>query len=390
MIYNITENKFLKAFENLEHGSIQITMPNGKVYSFSGFYDGPNADVTIHDTKAIIDIFLLGDIGFANNYRNGLIDTKDLTSLVKLALLNERALQKCIFGSKLNMILSRFVYLFKQNSIAGSKQNIHSHYDIGNAFYSLWLDETMTYSSAIFLDDAESLKQAQLNKYDRIIDRLSDKEKALEIGCGWGGFAERAITSSGIAVDGITISDEQFKYAKNRIKNLNLVTDSNIIMQDYRKLDGKYANIVSIEMFEAVGEKYWKTYFDKLSALLASKGTAVIQTITIDNKYFENYRKSGDAIRTYIFPGGFLPSTEVFKENASKSGLRVNDEYYFGQHYAKTLKHWLDNFESKLKEVKALGLDEKFIRIWRFYLESCIASFSVGRTNVMQVELQHA
>lgn len=389
MFNNIIEKKFLKVFEDLEYGSLKIIMPDGKNYGFSGIYEGPSADITIHNNKVITNLFLNGDIGFANDYRHGNWDSSDLTQLIQLALMNDKSLKSYIFGSKITMALSRISYLFKQNTISGSKQNIHAHYDIGNEFYKLWLDESMTYSSAIFINQNEPLKQAQNNKYDRIIERLSGNDPILEIGCGWGGFAERAITKMGSDVKGVTISNEQFSYADKRIKALNSGVDSKILLEDYRKINGKFSNIVSIEMFEAVGEKYWKTYFDKLASLLDSSGRAVIQTITIDNKYFDNYRKSGDAIRTYIFHGGMLPSSEIFKHKASESGLRIDDEYYFGQDYALTLKHWLKTFESKLDQVKALGLDEKFIRIWRFYLASCIASFTVGRTNVMQVELRH-
>jgi cyclopropane-fatty-acyl-phospholipid synthase len=243
----------------------------------------------------------------------------------------------------------------------------------------------MSYSSAIFGNETEALSSAQLNKYDRILSRLHNNDNLLEVGCGWGGFMDRAIQLGGNNVKGVTISDEQFYFAKDRLKDRG-----NVELIDYRKLEGKHNNLVSIEMFEAVGEKYWRTYFDKIASLLDKKGKAIIQTITIDNKHFEAYRKGGDAIRTFIFPGGMLPSPEVFKDNAAKSGLKTTDEFAFGKDYATTLKRWLINFESKLPEIRSLGFDEKFIRLWKYYLASCAGSFQAGRTDVMQMELQHA
>ncbi len=385
MLTNILEKKFLKAFENVRYGKIEITLPNGKSYFFEGAEPGKSAELIIHDSAMILNLYARGDIGFADDYRHGKWDSKDLIELVDFCLSNEEALQKCIFGSGLFRAMVRFAYLFRQNSVKGSKANIHAHYDIGNSFYKLWLDETMSYSSAIFEDDNELLANAQLNKYDRILDRLQSNNNILEVGCGWGGFMDRAIELGGNDVKGVTISDEQFAFAKERIKDKGKVE-----LTDYRRLGGKYNNIVSIEMFEAVGEKYWKTYFDKIAALLDKKGKAVIQTITIDNRHFDAYRKGGDAIRTFIFPGGMLPSPEAFKSKAANSGLKTTDEFAFGQDYATTLKRWLANFESKLPEVRSLGFDEKFIRLWRYYLAACAGSFQAGRTDVMQMELQHA
>jgi len=386
MLTNIVEKKFLEAFQNIEFGKAHITMPNGKTYSFEGKNPGAEGEMTIYDSGMIMNLYARGDIGFADDYRNGKWDSKDMVSLIAMCLANDEALEKCIFGSSIFRALVRAAYMFKPNTVRGSKANIHAHYDIGNSFYKLWLDDTMSYSSAIFNCNSESLAQAQVNKYDRILDRLHNNDNILEIGCGWGGFIERAIQLGGNDVKGVTISNEQYSYAKER----NASYGGMVEMQDYRKLNGKYNNIVSIEMFEAVGEKYWKTYFDKISGLLANKGKAVIQTITIDDKHFDAYRKGGDAIRTFIFPGGMLPSPEIFKAKATESGLKTTDSYEFGQDYATTLKHWLQNFESKLPQIKNLGFDEKFIRLWRYYLAACAASFQVGRTNVMQMELQHA
>lgn len=243
----------------------------------------------------------------------------------------------------------------------------------------------MTYSSAMFQQGSEALQHAQHNKYDRIIERLHPSGDVLEIGCGWGGFAERALETRDYTIKGLTLSQEQKRFADVRLNK-----GANIALQDYRHEDGQYDNIVSIEMFEAVGEQYWDSYFQKIAQSLKTQGRAMIQTITIDERYFESYRKGGDFIRTYIFPGGMLPSTERFVGVAKKAGLAVADQFHFGQDYAKTLQHWLENFDAKISEVRALGFDDAFIRIWRLYLAACIGSFRVGRTSVMQAELRHA
>ena len=243
----------------------------------------------------------------------------------------------------------------------------------------------MTYSSAIFKNDTETLTQAQHHKYDRIIDRLNTNSgDLLEVGCGWGGFANRATEKNDFNIKGITISQEQYHFAKQRLNN-----KANLVLEDYRNQTGQYDSIVSIEMFEAVGEKFWSTYFKKMKSLLKNNGKAIVQTITIDEPYFDRYRKTGDMIRTFIFPGGMLPSVSKFKMAASKADLQVVDVFSFGKDYARTMGCWLAAFEDNITKIKAMGFDEKFIRIWRFYLSVCQASFTVGRTNVVQAELVH-
>ena len=244
----------------------------------------------------------------------------------------------------------------------------------------------MTYSAAIYKDQNETLEQAQHNKYDRIVDCLNQNSGSLlEVGCGWGGFAERAQDKGDFGIKGITLSEEQHDYARDRLGQ-----KANIVLEDYRHQNGKFDNLVSIEMFEAVGERYWPTYFNKIGDLLSKNGKAVIQTITMNEHDFPRYRRGGDFIRSYIFPGGMLPSPSRFREEAEKAGLKAGNESYFGQDYATTLEHWLKDFEAKRDEVKALGFDDGFIRLWRFYLAACVAGFRTGRTDVMQVELAHA
>lgn len=376
--------RFIESFRYIEYGSISITLPDGSKQEFSGKAFGPNAQLTIYDNRAIIAFAQKGDIGFAISYREGWCDTKDLISLFLFAIKNEQAFDRYIYGSFLNRMVSRFAYFFVRNTLEGSKKNIHAHYDLGNSFYKLWLDPSMTYSSALFADKSQDLTLAQYRKYDRIIERLAESGTLLEIGCGWGAFAERALDKRDYKIKGLTLSREQHEYATQRLKG-----DALISLEDYRDQRGIYDQIVSIEMFEAVGQKFWSVYFSQLKSLLAKKGRALIQTIMINNQYFERYRKSGDPIRTFIFPGGMLPSPERFVYESKHAGLSVTDQFAFGKDYALTLRHWLNRFEQRLNEVRALGFDQKFIRMWRFYLTCCIASFETGRTDVMQIELQH-
>lgn len=377
--------KFLKALEHLEFGSADVTTPDGKVHHFKGPQESVHATLYLRDWRAIPAFAYKGDAGFADAYQKGWWESDDITDLFLIGLQNQKALEPYLYGSLLGRMVSRISYLFTRNTLEGSKRNIHAHYDLGNAFYRLWLDESMTYSSALFDDPQQSLLSAQHNKYDRILNRLGDSGRVLEIGCGWGGFAERALERKDFAIKGLTISEAQHDYAQKRLGN-----KAQIALEDYRLQDGKYDHIVSIEMFEAVGENYWPVYFQTLKSLLANKGKAMIQTITIGNEYFERYRKCGDMIRTYIFPGGMLPSPARFEQEARKVGLHISDTHTFGLDYARTMERWLQRFEAQLNEVKSLGFDDKFIRIWRFYLACCIASFKIGQTNVMQVELVHA
>ena len=385
MLQKSFTNKFLKTLNNVDYGRVSVTMPDGKRDDFQGKHDGTHAKMTINDWRAIPAFAARGDIGLAESYRDGLWDTDDLTKLFLVGLENQRTFDGYIYGNVLSQIKSRFLYLLSRNTLRGSKKNIHAHYDLGNAFYQLWLDATMSYSSALFLNPDDTLEQAQNHKYDRILSRFDKKsDKLLEIGCGWGGFAMRAADTSDFDITGITISDAQYDYATDRLGN-----KAKIVRQDYRDTQGQYDGIISIEMFEAVGEEFWGTYFNKIKSLLSPTGKAIIQTITIDDKYFERYRKTGDMIRSFIFPGGMLPSPSRFCAEAQKAGLRVTDSFGFGQDYARTLTQWLNQFDANISQVKKLGFDESFIRIWRFYLCYCTASFRAGRTDVMQFELGH-
>lgn len=377
--------KVFQYFENIEQGILEIVTPDGAMHIFGGKKTGEKAKVILHDWSVLGHVVRKGDIGLAECYRNGMWSTDNLVGLIILVMNNRDTLDDLGFGSRLFSLQQKLSYYLRINTLRGSKKNIHAHYDLGNKFYSLWLDPSMTYSSALFNEDTENLEKAQKNKYQRIIDCIGEKPgDILEVGCGWAGFAEHALEQGVSSIKGITLSKEQHDYAQERLSK-----SANIVLEDYRYQKGKYDHIVSIEMFEAVGERYWQTYFQKISSLLKSKGKAVIQTITINDKDFDRYRKNADFIRSYIFPGGMLPGASRFSLEAEKSSLKTQNEYFFGQDYARTLEHWLQNFEEKNDQVKRLGFDDGFIRLWRFYLGACIAGFKTGHTNVMQVELVH-
>ncbi len=382
-------NSFLSTFAGINYGMFHITLPDGRSYSFGNETDNISATFEIHDFRVITNLAAKGDIGLTESYRDGDFSTDNLTNFLIIGLKNEEVLNNYIYSNAFNSFIAQILYFFNGNSLKGSKRNISAHYDLGNAFYKLWLDKSMTYSSGIYGETPEhtsGLEQAQHNKYDRIVECLEGHSGSLiEVGCGWGGFAERALTKMDADIKGITISQQQFDYATHRLNN-----KANIALEDYRLQTTRYDYLVSIEMFEAVGEKYWGTFFNKIKSLLKQKGKAVIQTITIEDKYFTRYRKTGDMIRSFIFPGGMLPSITRFYQEAHKAGLKVEEVFMFGKDYEQTLRDWSANFEATLEQIKQLGFDDKFINVWRFYLSACIASFHVGRTNVAQVELSHA
>lgn len=387
MLHQTTATQLLKRLESIAWGTLQLTTPDGKQYAFKGKTQSAHvANIHVHDWQVFTNVMRKGDIGFADDYREGRWDTDDIKQLVELCIRNQAALDDMLTGSFLYRTIAALSYLFRRNSVKGSKKNIHAHYDLGNDFYQLWLDPSMTYSSALFQSDSDSLTQAQHQKYDRMLDCLDAKSgRLLEIGCGWGGLAERAINRGDFGVKGITLSREQHDYAKHRLGN-----DAEIVLEDYRHQTGLYDRIISIEMFEAVGEQYWATYFSKVKSLLAKNGKAVVQTITMNEKDFPRYRRGGDFIRSFIFPGGMLPSIPRFKQEAEKAGLKVHQPFTFGLDYAKTLDQWLVSFNQQSEAITSLGFDEGFKRLWRFYLAACSAGFVTNKTDVIQVELSHA
>lgn len=382
---SFVEKGWRDALARLEAGRLEFIAPNGEVTFAGGKTPGPNARFHIHDWDVIRRVMARGDIGLGEEYIAGSWETDNVENLISLFLLNLHHLEKFSDGNLINRL--GFVIhnaLVRRNSIAGSERNIKAHYDVGNDFYSLWLDKSMTYSSALY-QNTDALYEAQQNKYDRILSKF-DKPRAnvLEIGCGWGGFAERA-AGADHHVTGLTISPSQHKFATERLGG-----KADIRFEDYRKSKGTFDQIVSIEMFEAVGEHYWPQYFATVAERLKQGGRAVIQTITIRDELFSGYRSRSDFIRHYVFPGGMLPSLGRFREEAERAGLKFADAFSFGKDYARTLREWSNRMQEKSSEVMALGHDQQFLRNWQFYLGICAASFNVARTDVVQVELVNA
>ncbi|MBX9349274.1 cyclopropane-fatty-acyl-phospholipid synthase family protein [Chromobacterium vaccinii] len=371
----------------MRHGSLKLITPDGETLWFGALHAETDAELQLRDWRACGRILAGGDIGFAEACRDGWLDSPDLTALLRLALRNEDALQLGRLGRWAARCWHKLRHLARANSRRGSRRNIHAHYDIGNDFYRLWLDPSLTYSSAWFAGDYSlPLADAQARKYQRICEqlRLRPGMRVLEIGCGWGGFAEHA-ARLGVAVHGITISDAQLDFARRRLANEPLVR---LEHRDYRDLSGQYDAIVSIEMFEAVGERYWRGYFDTLRRCLKPGGQALAQSITIEESSFDAYRAGADFIQTFIFPGGMLPSRERFQRAAQQSGLACSNRLDFGADYAETLRRWRDAFEANLAAIRAQGFDEAFIRLWRLYLCYCEAGFNEGRIGVSQFLLE--
>ena len=376
----------LKALENVEYGTMHLVTPEGKTITARGIKPGPEVTWTLHEWGVVRRLLERGDIALGEDYIAGKWEVDSVENLFIFFLSNYRNFERFSNGGRLSqMIYALYNRFLRKNSKSGSRKNIEAHYDVGNDFYRLWLDDTMTYSSAIFANAGGNLEDAQKAKYHRILNRIGvDARSLLEIGCGWGGFAEEA--SQNIpSITGLTVSPAQQRYASNR-----LGSKADIRLQDYRDVQGKFDAIVSIEMFEAVGERYWPVYFQTIADKLKRGGKAIVQTITMRDDDFEGYRGRSDFIRHYVFPGGMLPSLKRFREEAARAGLKCVEAFTFGQDYARTLREWLVRFEHRKEEILAMGYSEAFIRNWRFYLGLCAATFAVERTNVMQVEMVHA
>jgi cyclopropane-fatty-acyl-phospholipid synthase len=333
-----------------------------------------------------------GDIGFAEGYVAGEWETPDLAALLEALTLNIDRLQRMLNRNPAARFVNKVRHALRANSRAGSMRNIHAHYDLGNAFYARWLDATMTYSSAIYQRPRQDLAAAQTHKYRTLAEgmALGPEHHVLEIGCGWGGFAEFAAREVGARVTGITISREQYEFAKQRIFDQGLAEKAEIRLIDYRDVGGRYDRVASIEMFEAVGEKYWPTYFGAIRDRLAPGGRAGLQIITIRNELFDRYRRKADFIQKHIFPGGMLPSETRLKAETDRAGLAWTGLSRFSQHYADTLAEWGKRFEAAWEDIRPLGFDERFRRLWRFYLAYCEAGFRTERTNVVQLMLARA
>lgn len=377
---NALQKRFLSSLEGISHGRLTLTTPEGHSHRFGS--DGPEAAIHVTDWAMLSALARRGDVGFGESHVAGHWDSPDMEALLVLALRNLDNLGGQGRHGALAGLRFRLIDRLRANTLTGSSRNIRAHYDVGNEFYQLWLDPGMTYSSALF-NGTDDLETAQMHKNDRILSRLSPGERILEIGCGWGGFAERA-ADRGRHVTGLTLSPAQKGYADARLDGR-----AEIRLQDYRHAGGQYDNIVSVEMVEAVGERYWPAYFSALRDRLKPGGRAVVQAITVSDAEFSIYRKRSDFIRQHIFPGGMLPSPAVLAHQGTQAGLVMTNSFSFGQDYARTCRIWAARMAAAAPRIRQQGYDAAFLRGWRFYLEGCAATFATGRTDVVQVEYAH-
>ncbi len=378
----------LALLPDLQHGALTLTTPDGECRHYGD--DSPPIALELKNWQPFTLALRSGDIGFAESYIAGDWTTSNLAGLIELLARNRARIESLVYGSWWGSLAYRIKHLFNRNSRAGSRKNIHAHYDIGNRFYQLWLDPSMTYSSALFTPHAGGdLELAQAAKYQRIAGQLqlAPGARVLEIGCGWGGFAELAAREAGAFVTGLTLSTEQLQYARRRIDQAGLAAQVDLHLRDYRDSIGTFDAVASIEMFEAVGESYWPSYFECIASSLKAGGRACVQTIVIADELFERYRKGTDFIQQFIFPGGMLPSPSKFAAMAEAHGLDVVDRFSFGIDYADTLAEWRKLFHARQGAVRAQGFDERFILTWEFYLCYCEAAFRAGNTNVMHFTL---
>jgi cyclopropane-fatty-acyl-phospholipid synthase len=375
----------------IEIGQLSIALPDGFTRSFSGQRDSHRrASLIVRNERAFRRLILGGDLAFAEAYLDGDWETPDLPGFLELAMRNEALLGRMIGGTSLARRLYRFGHLLRANTRHGSRRNIAQHYDIGNEFYRLWLDPGMTYSSGLFTSGSETLGEAQEAKYRSIAEMLalSRGQALLEIGCGWGGFALIAARDYGCRVTAVTLSAEQAAFARERVAREGLSDRVEIRLGDYRDIRGTFDRIASIEMFEAVGERYWPTFFMMIDRCLTSGGIAALQTITIDDRRFASYRRNADFIQRYIFPGGMLPSPGALRRQIGRAGFRAVQERAFGSSYAQTLSLWTDAFQRNCRELQRLGFDERFRRTWLYYLAYFEAGFRLGSIDVMQIRIE--
>lgn len=381
----------LRLLQRLQAGTLHLQCPDGRQVVF-GTGSTPHASLRLHDWAVCATTLRSGDVGFGEAYIDGGWSSPDLVALLRLFLANREAIERALYGHWWGALWYRLRHVLNRNSRAGSRRNIAAHYDLGNPFYRLWLDPTMNYSSAWFGGDAtRSLADAQRAKMRRALDEcgLEAGQRVLEIGCGWGAVAELAAGERQLAVTGVTLSKEQLAHAQQRLAGQGLAAD--LRLQDYRDIrETGFDGIVSIEMFEAVGREYWAGYFRSVHDKLKPGGRACIQSITIRDDLFARYVRGTDFIQQYIFPGGLLPSPWAFRTAAREAGLEVVNELDFGADYALTLQHWRRAFLAQEAQVRAQGYDDRFMRLWEFYLAYCEAAFEAGSISVMQFTLQRA
>jgi cyclopropane-fatty-acyl-phospholipid synthase len=383
---------FHQAFETakqLSVGRLDMKLEDGRVFRAEGAAPGPVAEFTVHNDDLFARLVREGDLGFCDAYLDGWWTTPDLQAFMDLVHAGNEDVYDGYPGMALVRAYEKMRFWMQSNSKTQAKKNISYHYDLGNEFYALWLDDSMTYSSALFETGQESLEKAQEQKYASMVDQMGAKpgDHVLEIGCGWGGFAEYAAAKRGLKVTGLTISQEQHDYAVARIAKAGLQDQVTIKMQDYRDETGQYDGIASIEMFEAVGEKYWPVYFEAVRERLKPGARATLQIITVDDSRWDVYKRGVDFIQKYIFPGGMLPSPKALKSEISKAGLVLSGSVEFGQSYSQTLRRWHETFNDRWDEVADLGFDQRFQNMWNFYLTSCAGTFWSGNCDVTQITM---
>ena len=390
LIYKLSDLIVFSLLKNIKHGYLEVIKMNGEGLKFGDPNESLKVSLEIKDKSFIYNLIKSGSIGLGESYMKGFFTTNNLSDLIELTARNIDIIYK--FSGILDLTIINYIKRkFIKNTKTRSKENIARHYDLGNDFFSLWLDKSLTYSSAIFKEPDQDLFEAQKNKYQKLIDLLqpSSGSRVLEIGCGWGGFAEYLGTNYDVKLDCITISQRQFEFAKERIHKYGLNEKVNIELKDYRDLKAKYDHIASIEMIEAVGQDYLNSYFNTIKNNLLPSGTAGIQAITIDDQLFDRYKNKEDFIQKYIFPGGFLPSKSELQNYVDKNGLKFNEYNSYANHYSETLIVWREIFNKKWDLIKKQGFDLKFKKMWEFYLSYCEAGFKSKNIDLIQFSLQN-
>ena len=379
-----------KIFQKTKYGSIEVSFPSQKKFTFIGNNIGLKANIKLKNFSVIKKLLKKGAIGFAESYMDGDFTTTNLKNLLIFAEQNRISFLDFTKGKPFYKLFSKIGHYLRENNKSNSKKNISYHYDLGNKFYELWLDESMTYSSALFELPCDDLLSSQLNKYKKMIEpmKLNNKSSLLEIGCGWGGFSTFVGKNFDMKIDAITNSKQQFDYTSEKVMNEGLNDKINVELKDYRDIEKKYDNIVSIEMFEAVGKKYWPVYFKKIQECLNKNGLGTFQIITINENKREFYQKNPDFIQQYIFPGGILPSKKQLFELTSSLGLKLQEINSFGNSYAFTLKLWNEKFQNRWGEISEQGYTNRFKRMWEYYLSYCEAGFITKSTDVSQFLLK--
>ncbi len=380
-----------RLLNNIHRGRLRIALPGGGTIEKSGTSEGIDAILVLHNWRAIRRLFVNGDIGFAEGFIENDWSTPDLTALIRFAAQNRDAFTKSMRGSLPMRLINRLAHGLNANTRRGSRRNIEAHYDLGNEFYRQWLDPSMLYSSAIFDLMTPTLEAAQQRKLERIAEKLqlTGNKDVLEIGCGWGALAIHLATQHNANVTGITLSPSQLRWAENAAEKTDKADRIKLKLQDYRDVKGQFDNIVSVEMFEAVGEAYWPSYFGTLKRCLKPGGRAVLQIISIEENRFDTYRRKADFIQKYVFPGGFLPSDSALEKAVGQAGLKLTEKELFGQSYALTLAEWRQRFHARWQTISLLGFDERFRRMWDYYLCYCEAGFAEGTINVGLYTIEH-